>query len=188
MRWSLHAFLRYLHFRVLTPLALAGCVPSIRQWKLASLPTYLSAAQVQKVLDGCDRTTALGRRDYAILMKLAKLGLRANEVATLAPDDIDWRSGEMLVRAKGRQRARIVAVNLGGMFRGMRESARRLRDGGRIINISTSVVSFYHPNFACSGEGVGATPDQARGRFLNWPGWRSPPIGPISSHEGRRPQ
>jgi len=107
MCWSLRAFLRYLHHRGLNPLALAGCVPSIRQWKLASLPTYLSTAQVQKVLDGCDRTTALGRRDYAILMMLAKLGLRANEVATLALDDIDWRSGEMLVHAKGRQRARM---------------------------------------------------------------------------------
>ena len=104
---SLRAFLRYLHHRGLNPRALAGCVPSIRRWKLASLPTYLSAAQVQKVLDGCDRTTALGRRDYAILMMLAKLGLRANEVATLTLDDIDWRSGEMLIRAKGRQRARM---------------------------------------------------------------------------------
>jgi len=104
---SLRTFLRYLHLRGLNPLALAGCVPSIRRWRLASLPTYLSAAQVQKVLDGCDRTTASGRRDHAILMMLAKLGLRAGEVATLTLDDIDWRSGEMLVRAKGRQRARL---------------------------------------------------------------------------------
>lgn len=107
MCWALRSFLRYLHYKGLNPLALAGCVPSIRRWKLASLPTYLSAAQVQKVLDGCDRATTLGRRDYAILMMLAKLGLRAGEVATLTLEDIDWRSGEMLVRAKGRQRARI---------------------------------------------------------------------------------
>jgi site-specific recombinase XerD len=107
MCWSLRAFLRYLHHRGLNPLALAGCVPSIRRWKLASLPTYLSAAQVQKALDGCDQTTALGQRDYAILMMLAKLGMRADEVATLTLDDIDWRSGEMLIRAKGRQRARM---------------------------------------------------------------------------------
>ena len=107
MCWSLRAFLRYLHHSGLNPLALAGCVPSIREWKLASLPTYLSAAQVQKALDGCDRATAMGRRDYAILMMLAKLGMRADEVATLTLDDIDWRSGEMLVRAKGRQRARM---------------------------------------------------------------------------------
>ena len=77
MCWSLRAFLRYLHHSGLNPLALAGCGPSIRQWKLASLPTYLSTAQVQKVLDGCDRTTVMGRRDYAILMMLAKLGFPA---------------------------------------------------------------------------------------------------------------
>ena len=79
----------------------------MRRWKLTTLPTYLPAAEVQKALDGCDRTTVMGRRDYAILMMLAKLGLRANEVATLTLDDIDWRAGEMLVRAKGRQRARM---------------------------------------------------------------------------------
>ncbi|WP_404650868.1 tyrosine-type recombinase/integrase [Bradyrhizobium sp. USDA 336] len=71
------------------------------------MPTYLSAAQVRKALDGCDRETVMGRRDYAILLLLAKLGLRADEVATLALDDIDWRASEMLVRAKGRQRARM---------------------------------------------------------------------------------
>jgi hypothetical protein len=60
MCWSLRAFLRYLHHRGLNPLALAGCVPSIRRWRLASLPTYLSAAQVQKVLDGCGRTDGVG--------------------------------------------------------------------------------------------------------------------------------
>ena len=79
----------------------------MRRWTLATLPTYLSATQVQKALDGCDRTTLMGRRDYAILMLLAKPGLRADEVATLTLDDIDWRAGEMLVRAKGRQRARM---------------------------------------------------------------------------------
>lgn len=104
MCWALRAFLRYLHLRGLNPLALAGCVPSIRRWKLASLPTYLSASQVQRVLDRCDRTTALGRRDYAILMMLARLGMRAGEVVALTLDDIDWRAGDMLVHAKGRQR------------------------------------------------------------------------------------
>jgi site-specific recombinase XerD len=107
MCWSLRAFLRYLHHQELHPAPLAGCVPSIRRWKFASLPTYLSSTQVQKVLDGGNRASAMGRRDHAILMMLAKLGLRADEVATLTLDDIDWRSGEMLVRAKGRQRTRI---------------------------------------------------------------------------------
>ncbi len=107
MCWALRSFLRYLHHKGLNPVALAGCVPSIRRWKFANLPTYLSAAQVQAVLDGCNRATAVGRRDYAILMMLARLGMRASEVATLTLDDIDWRSGDMLVRAKGRQRAKM---------------------------------------------------------------------------------
>jgi site-specific recombinase XerD len=107
MCWSLRAFLRYLRHTGLNPRALAGCVPSIRQWNLVALPTYLSAAQVQKTLDGCDRASAVGRRDFAILMLLSKLGLRAGEVATLTLDDIDWRTGDILVRAKGRQRARM---------------------------------------------------------------------------------
>lgn len=107
MCWSLRAFLRYLHHRGLNPLALADCVPSMRRWKLATLPTYLSAAQVRKALDCCDRETVMGRRDYAILLLLARLGLRADEVATLTLDDIDWRASEMLIRAKGRQRARM---------------------------------------------------------------------------------
>jgi site-specific recombinase XerD len=104
---SLRAFLRYLQQRGFNSIALASCVPSVRNWKLASLPTYLSSAQVQKVLDSCDQTKVLGRRNYAILMMLAKLGLRAGEVATLTLDDLNWRSGEMCIRAKGRQRTRM---------------------------------------------------------------------------------
>ncbi|NEV01845.1 tyrosine-type recombinase/integrase [Bradyrhizobium uaiense] len=107
MCWSLRAFIRYLHHRGLNARPLADCVPSIRRWKLATLPTYLPAAQVRKALDGCDRKTVMGRRDYAILLLLAKPGLRADEVATLTLDDIDWRASEILVRAKGRQRARM---------------------------------------------------------------------------------
>ena len=104
---SLRIFLRYLHHHGLNPRTLADCVPSIRRWKFATLPTFLTATQVQRALDGCDRATPMGRRDYAILMMLAKLGLRAGEVATLTLDDIDWRTGEILVRAKGRQRVRM---------------------------------------------------------------------------------
>jgi site-specific recombinase XerD len=105
MCWSLRAFLKYHHHTGSNPRSLGGCVPSIRRWKLASLPTYLAAAQVQKVLDGCDRACVTGRRNYAILMLLSRLGLRADEVATLTLDDVDWGAGEILVRAKGRQRA-----------------------------------------------------------------------------------
>lgn len=89
------------------PACSSGCVPSIRRWTLADVPSHVSAAQVHKILDGCDRATAMGRRDYAILLLLARLGLRAGEVAALTLDDIDWRAGEMLLDAKGRQRVRM---------------------------------------------------------------------------------
>jgi site-specific recombinase XerD len=104
---SVRTLLRYLYRRGLIPCMLTGCVPSIRRWKLTTLPTYLPVAQVQKALDGCNRTTATGRRDFAILMMLAKLGLRANEVATLTLDDIDWRAGQMFVCRKGGQRTQM---------------------------------------------------------------------------------
>jgi len=95
------AFLRYLHLKGSISVALADCVPSIRRWRLAGLPTFLPPQKVQQVLDACDQTTAMGLRDYAVLMVLARLGLRASEVAALSLDDIDWRSGNILVQAKG---------------------------------------------------------------------------------------
>lgn len=106
MCWVLRAFLRYLHHRRLNPLWPAACPPSGVGSSRACQP-ICPPRRFKKVLNGCDRTTALGWRDYAILMMLARLGLRADEVATLTLDDIDWRSGETLVRAKGRQRARM---------------------------------------------------------------------------------
>lgn len=98
----LRAFLRYLHLKGFISAALADCVPSIRRWRLAGLPTFLPPQKVQQVLDACDRTTAMGLRDYAVLMVLAKLGLRAGEVAALRLGDIDWQSGSILVHGKGR--------------------------------------------------------------------------------------
>jgi site-specific recombinase XerD len=101
---ALRAFLRYLRWQGWTSVDLAGSVPTVRRWRHATLPTCMSSGQVQQVLDGCDRRTATGRRDFAILMLLARLGLRANEVVTLTLDAIDWRSGQVLVNGKGRQR------------------------------------------------------------------------------------
>jgi site-specific recombinase XerD len=104
---TLRAFMRYLRYRGYTRTDLAASVPAIRRWKLASLPEYLLPSQIQKVLNACDRRSAIGRRDYAILLMLARLGLRANEIATLTLDDVDWRAGQLSVQAKGRQRAQL---------------------------------------------------------------------------------
>jgi site-specific recombinase XerD len=82
-------------------------VPSVASWKLAGLPKALQPGQVTALLESCDRSTAMGRRDYAILMLLSRLGLRAGEVANLGLDDIDWRHGEITVRGKGNRQDRL---------------------------------------------------------------------------------
>lgn len=100
----LRSFLRYLRMQGIVDADLAASVPAIRSWTLTGLPTYLTVEQLDRVLDHCDRTTIAGCRDYAVLLLLARLGLRANEVATLRLDDIDWRSGVLQVQGKGGRR------------------------------------------------------------------------------------
>jgi integrase/recombinase XerD len=67
----------------------------------------ITKAAARALLDGCDRRSVLGRRDYAILITLLRLGLRAREVAGLTLDDIDWRAGELVVRGKGARQDRL---------------------------------------------------------------------------------
>jgi integrase/recombinase XerD len=98
---SMRALLRFLHVAGKVPVPLAAAVPAVAGWRLASLPRGLDPVVVQRLLDSCDRDTAVGRRDYAILMVLARLGLRRAEVAGLRLGDLDWRSGEITVRGKG---------------------------------------------------------------------------------------
>ena len=105
LRTALRSFLRYLQYRGEIHTDLGGCIPAVTRWRLAALPKYLSAAQVRRVLGSCNRHTAVGRRDYAILLTLARLGLRAIEVSTLSLDDIDWQTGQLTLHAKGGERA-----------------------------------------------------------------------------------
>lgn len=107
MATSLRALLRFLHVSGLTPISLAAAVPGVAGWRLASLPRGLDAAVVARLLGSCDRTTMVGRRDYAILTVLARLGLRGAEVIGLELDDIDWRSGEIVVHGKGNRLDRL---------------------------------------------------------------------------------
>ena len=99
----LRVFLRYLHSEGFVAADLTTAIPSIRRSAEPRLPSFMPLEEVQRVLDGCDQGTPTGRRDYAILMLLARLGLRANEVATLSLDDFDWRAGQFTVRGKGRK-------------------------------------------------------------------------------------
>ena len=98
---ALRSLLVYLHVEGQIGRPLAAAVPSVAGWRLAGLPKGLAPDQVRALLASCDRGTANGRRDFAILTMLSRLGLRAGEVAALSLDDVGWRAGEITVRGKG---------------------------------------------------------------------------------------
>jgi len=100
MTSALRSFLRYARYRGEVVLDLAAAVPVVANWSMPSIPRAISADQVHQVLASIDRCTAMGRRDYAILLLLARLGLRSSEVALLELDDIDWYTGTLNVRGK----------------------------------------------------------------------------------------
>lgn len=98
---ALRSFFRFLLEQGEIEVDLAGMVPTVAAWRHAGVPKYLSPHQVEQVLASCDRDTPVGRRDFAMLMMLARLGLRASEVARLDLEDIRWRTGELIIRGKG---------------------------------------------------------------------------------------
>jgi len=102
---ALRSFFCYLHHRGDITKDLAACVPTIPNWQFSELPRFLQPGQVQLVLSQCDRSTAQGRRDYAILLLLARLGLRACEIVSLTLDDIHWQVGEINIHGKGNRQA-----------------------------------------------------------------------------------
>jgi site-specific recombinase XerD len=104
---ELRAILRFLYLQDLTPLRLGTAVPPVGGWRLAALPPAMTAADVQLLLDKCDRSSDVGVRDYAIMMLVARLGLRSIEVARLELRDVDWRAGELVVRGKARRQDRL---------------------------------------------------------------------------------
>lgn len=97
---GMRAFLRFLHYRGLASRDWSPVVPRAAKWSLAGLPKHLPPGAADKVLAACDRKRPRGRRDYAILLLLARLGLRAGEVLRLTLDDIDWENGRITVRSK----------------------------------------------------------------------------------------
>ena len=98
---ALRSLSRYLHLAGLIEAPLVWAVPSVADLRDRTLPRGLEPAAVKKLLASCDRRTLVGRRDFAILLLLARLGLRAGEVARLRLDDVDWRGGLLLVSGKG---------------------------------------------------------------------------------------
>lgn len=105
---ELRSVLRFLYLRGITPLRLGTAVPPVGGWRFATLPPpTVTPAQVQRLLDSCDRSTSVGVRDFAIMTLVARLGLRSIEVARLELRDVDWRAGELVIRGKGRRQDRL---------------------------------------------------------------------------------
>jgi site-specific recombinase XerD len=100
MTTALRSFLQYARYCGHITLDLAAAVPAVANWSMPSIPRAISADQVRQLLASIDRRTAMGRRDYAILLLLARLGLRSSEVAFIEIEDIDWNTGTLSVRGK----------------------------------------------------------------------------------------
>jgi site-specific recombinase XerD len=98
---ALRSFLRYLRHHGEISIDLAGCVPPVAAWSFSTVPKFLPAGTVQRVLDQCERDSPDGKRNYAVLLLLARLGLRACEIVALSLDDIDWDNGRITIRCKG---------------------------------------------------------------------------------------
>ncbi len=97
----LRSLLRYLHVAGEIEADRTGAVPAVAGWRGAGLPPQVAATDVAPLLAACNRRTVVGRRDYAVLLLLARLGLRAVEAATLTLDDVRWADGEIVIRGKG---------------------------------------------------------------------------------------
>lgn len=146
----LRSFLRFLHVSGAITQPLAAAVPSVAGWRLAGLPKGVDPTHVRRLLTSCDGRTTAGRRDFAILTTLARLGLRAAELAALRLDDIDWRVGEMVVHGKGSRAERLpVPADVGTAIAAYLRDSRPVSAQGRTV-----FVRLMAPHRALSPTGV----------------------------------
>jgi len=99
---ALRSFFRFLFLCGDLPTDLSSSVPTVRKCQKPAIPAFLSQEEIDRVIAAMDQSTATGSRDRAVLLLLARLGLRAGEIVTLELDDIRWRRGEIVIRGKGR--------------------------------------------------------------------------------------
>jgi integrase/recombinase XerD len=131
---ALRSFLRWLHLTGQLPGSLAGAVPSVAGWRLSNLPKGLEPGQLRRLLASCDRRTPTGRRDYAVLLLLSRLGLRAGEVARLGLGDIDWRHGEIAIVGKGNRAERLrLPADVGAAIAAYLRRGRPVTAEGRTV-------------------------------------------------------
>ena len=147
---ALRSLLRWLRLTGVIATPLAAVVPSVAGWRLSSLPQALEPGQLRRLLGACDRRTPPGRRDYAIMLMLSRLGLRAGEVARLGLDDIDWRRGEIGVVGKGSRAERLpLPADVGAAITSYLRRGRPVSAEGRTV-----FVRVHAPHRALTTSGV----------------------------------
>jgi len=104
---ALRSFFHFLYRRGQIGTDLSKCVPAVANWNLSEIPKFLKPEEVECLLNSCDQNTLIGLRDYAVLLLLARLGLRAGEVVHMMLEDIDWEKGELIIRGKGPRQDRL---------------------------------------------------------------------------------
>jgi integrase/recombinase XerD len=169
---ALRSLLGFLHLRGLVVAPLAAVVPSTASWRLSGLPRALEREQLHALLGSCERATATGRRDFAVLVLLARLGLRAGEVAALGLEDVDWRAGELRIAGKGRRSERLpLPADVGEAI------VAYLQDGRPATALDRSlIVRIRAPHRGLTGGGITQIVFAAAARAG---------IGPIHSHRLR---
>jgi len=156
---ALRSLLGFLHVEGVLVHSLASAVPSVAGSRLAGLPKGLPSTQVQQLLATCDQRTSVGRRDFAILTMLVRLGLRAGEIVALELGDVDWRGGELLVRGKGNRCERLpLPVDVGEAVVQYLHRGRPTSDGRRVF------LRTYAPHRALTSGGVTAIVGRAATR------------------------
>lgn len=131
---ALRSFLRFAHLNGLVDVPLVQAVPAVANRQHSGLPDPVTPTQLERLVAGCDRRTRAGRRDVAVLLLLARLGLRAGEVAALGLDDIDWHAGELLVRGKGGRDERMpLPADVGAAVAGYLQHGRPRAVGTRAV-------------------------------------------------------
>lgn len=133
---ALRSLLLFLYASGVVAEPFACVVPTVASWRLAGLPIGLTRTQLQDLLGACDQSTAVGRRDFAIVTLLARLGLRAGEAAALTLDDIDWRSGTLTVHGKANSHEQLpLPVDVGSALSRYLADGRPSSASGRAVFI-----------------------------------------------------
>lgn len=166
---ALRSFLHFARYRGDIVLDLAAAVPTVASWSMSSIPRAIPIETVRQLLASINRRTAVGRRNYALLLVLARLGLRASEVVRLELDDIDWAAGQLSVRGKAGHRAALpLPVDVGAAM------AAYLRHGRPPSACRRVFLRARAP--LCGFTGASAVDSIVRDA-LAWAGLRAPTTG-----------